>query len=129
MNTSREPQVFVAVTGSDRIMATLAFSEEGAIGVVEGQLRREHQENILNQWIATGRKFQQKVAVVSICDIMDELGLWALDFQSCSGVIMAWVRDNNSHYYAADHENFSVWMAIEEARSLGKILVVVEDLS
>ena len=131
MNTSSstEPKVFVAVIGTDRIMTTLAHNEEGAIGVVEGQLRRDNQQGILDKWITTGRKFAQKVSVVNVCDIMDELGLRGLDFQSCSAVIMAWVRDNDGHYYAETRENFSEWMAIEEARGLGKSLVVVEDLS
>ena len=42
---------------------------------------------------------------------------------------MAWCEKNNSHYYAADREDFQMFKAVREAVEADKDTVVVEDLS
>ena len=42
---------------------------------------------------------------------------------------MEWCEKNNSHYYAADREDFHMFLAVREAIEADKDTVVVEDLS
>lgn len=46
-----------------------------------------------------------------------------------SELVRAWCDLHDSHYYAADREDFSLWRAVQEARAKGKLCVVTEDLS
>jgi hypothetical protein len=44
-------------------------------------------------------------------------------------LIRDWCEENNFHYYAAPKENFFRWKGIQEAEELGKVGVVLENLS
>ena len=52
-----------------------------------------------------------------------------VDYEVSGKALMAWADENNSHYYAADRENFFMFTAVAEAIEAGKDTVVVEDLS
>tara|TARA_R110002096_G_scaffold181949_1_gene359675 strand:- start:63 stop:374 length:312 start_codon:yes stop_codon:yes gene_type:complete len=71
--------------------------------------------------------------VVSICDLVDHLfGTdWskhpAYEETGCS--IIRWCKENDAAYYSADRENFFIGAACDQAKTEGKSIVVVEDLS
>ena len=79
------------------------------------------------------------VEVVNICTLMDQLFgkdryspatlATRLSYKEESAIVMAWVKDNNAHYYADPREDFFTWKGQEEAAAAGKKIVVVEDLS
>ena len=75
------------------------------------------------------------VKSVNICDLLTEIygeGYWGnfdIDYDVSNKAIMAWCEKNNSHYYAADRENFFMFTAVREALEAGKDTVIVEDLS
>ena len=52
-----------------------------------------------------------------------------VDYETSGKALMEWGEKNNSHYYAADHEDFQMFKAVREAIEAGKDTVVVEDLS
>ena len=51
------------------------------------------------------------------------------DYETTGKALMAWAKENNSHYYATDREDCFIHTAIREAIENGKDTVVVEDLS
>ena len=83
------------------------------------------------------------VKVVNICNLMDRLypeewhepssttrpGWVDVDYKESSAAVMSWCDENNSHYYAAPREDFSIGTAIRDAIANRKSCVVVEDLS
>ena len=52
-----------------------------------------------------------------------------VDYETSGKALMEWCEKNNSHYYAADREDFFMFEAIRETIEAGKDTVVVEDLS
>ena len=52
-----------------------------------------------------------------------------VDYETSGKALMAWCENNNSHYYAADREDFQMFKAVREAVEADKDTVVVEDLS
>ena len=77
------------------------------------------------------------IATQNICDLLDIIfpNYWAkslyreIDYAQSSKAILKWCDDNNYHYYARSRENFSESEAITEAEKLGKVGVVMEDMS
>ena len=73
------------------------------------------------------------VKSVNICDWLDHTYStdWSKhpDYETSGNALMAWCEKNNSHYYAADREDFQMFKAVREAIEAGKDTVVVEDLS
>ena len=73
------------------------------------------------------------VKTVNICDWLDHTYStdWSKhpDYETSGKTLMAWCEKNNSHYYAADREDFQMFKAVREAVEAGKDTVVVEDLS
>ena len=73
------------------------------------------------------------VKTVNICDWLDHTYStdWSKhpDYETSGKALMAWCEKNNSHYYAADREDFQMFKAVREAVEAGKDTVVVEDLS
>ncbi len=73
------------------------------------------------------------VKSVNICDWLDATYStdWSKhpDYETSGNALMAWCEKNNSHYYAADREDFQMFKAVREAIEAGKDTVVVEDLS
>lgn len=51
------------------------------------------------------------------------------DYEQTGKELMAWCADNDSAYWAAPREDFSVHVAARFARVRGHKMVVVEDLS
>jgi hypothetical protein len=51
------------------------------------------------------------------------------DYETTGKALMEWCEANNSHYYAAEREDFFIHTAISEAVKAGKDTVVVEDMS
>ena len=52
-----------------------------------------------------------------------------VDYMTIGVATKKWCDENDSHYYAAPREDFSITIAIHEAIANGKSCVVVEDLS
>ena len=52
-----------------------------------------------------------------------------VDYMTAALLLRKWCDENDSHYYAASREDFSITRAIREAIVEGKSCVVVEDLS
>ena len=74
------------------------------------------------------------IKVVNVCDLLDSLygDTWFrknLDYKYTSNGVLNWCEKNNSHYYAADREDFFEFKAVREAVEASKDCVVVEDLS
>ena len=72
------------------------------------------------------------VKVVGIIDLLDRLypnGHHNVDYMTSGVATKKWCDENDSHYYAAPREDFSIMTAIREAIEKGKSCVVVEDLS
>ena len=73
------------------------------------------------------------VKTVNICDWLDHTYStdWSKhpDYETSGKALMAWCEKNNSHYYAADREDFQMFKAVREAIEAGNDTVVVEDLS
>ena len=73
------------------------------------------------------------VKSVNICDWLDHTYStdWSKhpDYETSGKAFMAWCENNNSHYYAADREDFQMFLAVREAIEAGKDTVIVEDLS
>jgi hypothetical protein len=77
----------------------------------------------------------QEIQTIGIVTLIEEkLGLTMEDtlkmsFEEESKLIRDWCEENNFHYYAAPKENFFKWKGIQEAEQLGKVGVVLENLS
>ena len=72
------------------------------------------------------------VKVVNIGNLLDRLyphGHHNVDYMRSGVATKEWCDENDSHYYAAPREDFSITDAIQEAVVEGKSCVVVEDLS
>ena len=73
------------------------------------------------------------VKSVNICNWLDHTYStdWSKhpDYKTSGKALMEWCEKNNSHYYAADREDFFMFEAIRETIEAGKDTVVVEDLS
>tara|TARA_Y100000310_G_scaffold98052_1_gene95713 strand:- start:4830 stop:5138 length:309 start_codon:yes stop_codon:yes gene_type:complete len=72
------------------------------------------------------------IKVVGIIDLLDRLyphGHLGVDGYGERHSVKKWCDENNSHYYAAPREDFSIGTAIHEAIANRKSCVVVEDLS
>ena len=72
------------------------------------------------------------IKVVNILNLLDRLyphGHHNVDYMASGVATKKWCDENDSHYYAAPREDFSIGMAIREAIEKGKSCVVVEDLS
>ena len=73
------------------------------------------------------------VKSVNICDWLDRTYStdWSKhpDYETSGKALMEWCENNNSYYYAADREDFQMFLAVREAIEAGKDTVVVEDLS
>ena len=75
------------------------------------------------------------IKVVNVCDLLDYFygDAWfkqgGPDYQTTSKAVAEWCNDNDSHYYAADREDFFEFIAVREAIESKKDCVVVEDLS
>ena len=73
------------------------------------------------------------VKSVNICNWLDHTYStdWSKhpDYETSGKALMEWCEKNNSHYYAADREDFFMLEAIRETIEAGKDTVVVEDLS
>ena len=72
------------------------------------------------------------VKVVGIIDLLDCLypnGHHNVDYMASGVDTKKWCDENDSHYYAAPREDFSITRAVQEAIVEGKSCVVVEDLS
>ena len=71
------------------------------------------------------------IKVVNICDLMDRLyplGHYNVDYMTSGLATKKWCDENDSHYYAAPREDFSIMAGIREAIANRKSCVVVEDL-
>ena len=72
------------------------------------------------------------IKVVNIWNLLDRLyphGHHNVDYMTSGVATKKWCDKNDSHYYAASREDFSITDAIQEAVVEGKSCVVVEDLS
>ena len=72
------------------------------------------------------------VKVVNIWNLLDRLyphGHHNVDYMTSGLATKKWCDENDSHYYAAPREDFSIPAALREAIANGKSCVVVEDLS
>jgi len=72
------------------------------------------------------------IKVVNICDLMDRLyplGHYNVDYMTSGLATKKWCDENDSHYYAAPREDFSIAVAMREAIANRKSCVVIEDLS
>ena len=72
------------------------------------------------------------VKVVNIGNLLDRLyphGHHNVDYMRSGVATKEWCDENDSHYYAAPREDFSITRAVQEAIVEGKSCVVVEDLS
>ena len=77
---------------------------------------------------------EHMIKVINICDLLDNLygNSWFrknLDYKYTSNGVINWCEKNNSHYYAAEHEDFFEFKAVREAIEAKKDCVVIEDLS
>ena len=72
------------------------------------------------------------IKVVNILNLLDRLyphGHHNVDYMRSGVATKEWCDENDSHYYAAPREDFSITRAVQEAIVEGKSCVVVEDLS
>ena len=69
------------------------------------------------------------IKVVNICDLLDRLYPHRENGRPSSLATKKWCDENDSHYYAAPREDFSIAAAMREAIANRKSCVVVEDLS
>ena len=75
------------------------------------------------------------VKVINVCDLLDSLygDTWykvdGPDYDVTSKAVSHWCDKNNSHYYAAEREDFFEFLAVREAIEAKKDCVIVEDLS
>lgn len=71
--------------------------------------------------------------VVNICRLIDDLfgADWSKHpvYEEIGKAIMRWCEENGATYYSADRENFFIGAACDQAKTEGKSIVVVEDLS
>lgn len=71
------------------------------------------------------------IKVIGICELLEELGVDSqnLYYDEETELLKAYLEKNNFHYYGEPRENFFEWVGVAEAVALGKVGVVVEDLS
>lgn len=77
------------------------------------------------------------IRVINICDWLTAaygVDYWGSnidqpDYEQTGKELMSWCAENNSAYWAAPREDFSVQVAARFAKSRGHSMVVVEDLS
>ena len=72
------------------------------------------------------------VKVVNIGNLLDRLyphGHHNVDYMTSGVATKEWCDENDSHYYAAAREDFSIMTAVHETIANRKSCVVVEDLS
>ena len=72
------------------------------------------------------------IKVVNILNLLDRLyphGHLNVDYMTSGLATKKWCDENDSHYYAAAREEFSIPAAIREAIANRKSCVVVEDMS
>ena len=71
------------------------------------------------------------IKVVNILNLLDRLyphGHLNVDYMTSGLATKKWCDENDSHYYAASREDFSIPVAMREGIANGKSCVVVEDL-
>jgi len=71
------------------------------------------------------------IKVIGICELLEELGIddKNLSYDEETEYLKAYLWKNNFHYYGEPRENFFEWVGVAEAITLGKVGVVVENLS
>ena len=76
-------------------------------------------------------KVVEGIKVIGICELLMELGIDIknLSYDEETEYLKVYLAKNNFHYYGEPRENYFEWAGVQEAIALGKVGVVVENLS
>ncbi len=71
------------------------------------------------------------VRLVNVCHLLDHImeDGTGMDYRARCAMVEDWARSYHSHYYSRPRDKFFISEALQEARDLGKSMVIIEDLS